>query len=630
MMSDIVREMGCRWPGGSALPGSVTSSRSRPSRARRSSSRISASRESKTDSSSARAEFASAPTAFRSPAGREAIPFRISETAPFFPKNRPFASRRSLSLRAAARAARPSSRSRAIRSEVPGKPSSPLRQGGLGFFGEGLEARGVVHGEVRQDLAVHLDARLLQAEEETAVGEPVLPGRGVHAGDPQGPELPFPDPAVAVCVPEGPRDGLLGRPQQPSVPAPEPLGELEDLAALLVRVYRSLYARHVVSLPSMFFAGLQVRQQAADRLLVRRVDQGRLPQPPLPLPVLGGQDVALPGLGPLDPARPGRAEPLVRAPVRLHLRHLLSLLFPRRHGRGRRPGAPPHRLFLVHRRGDDGHHRLPLHLRRGLDLRDVRDRLRDVLQHLEAALGRVRQLPSPEPDGHLHLVPLLQEAADVLELRVQVVLLGLGADLDLLDLDDRLLLPRLLLPLALDVLELPVIHDPAHRRGGHRGHLHQVQVHGAGALERLRGVHDAELFPLGAHQAHLRHLDLLVDSGFLGDGFLLYSARLTVSPRNRSRNASTLVEGSCSPPRLRGVTICCAASRSPTTSAYGTLESWDSRTLYPSFSFRKSPSARKPAAFRRATTSRAKSFCLSVTGSTSAWTGASHRGKAPA
>src|SRR5512139_416372 len=579
MMSDIVREMGCRWPGGSALPGSVTSSRSRPSRARRSSSRIPARRESKTDSSSARTRFASAPTAFRSSAGREAIPFRISETAPFLPKNRPFASRRSLSLRAAARAARQSSRSRAIRSEVPGKPSSPLRQGGLGFFGEGLEGRVVVHGEVRQDLAVYLDARLLQAEEETAVGEPVLPGRGVHADDPQGPELPLLHPAVPVCVPEGARDGLLGRPQQAAVAAPESLGELEDLAALLVRVYRSLYARHGVSLPSLFFAGLQVRQQAADRLLVRRVDEGRLPQPPLPLPILAGQDVALPGLGPLDPAGPGRTEPLARSPVRLHLRHVLSLLFPGRHGRGRRLGAPSHGLFLVDRRGDDGHHRLPLHLRRGLHLGDVRDRLHDVLQDLEPALGRVGQLPPAEPDGNLDLVPLFQEAADVLELGVQVVLLGLGPYLDLLDLYDRLLLPRLLLPLARDVLELPVIHDPAHRGCGHRGHLHQVQVQGAGALERVRRAHHAELFPLGADQAHLRHLDLLVDSGFLGDDVLLYFARLTVSPRRRSRNASTPMGGSCSPPRRRGVTICCAASRSPTTSAYGTLESWDSRTL---------------------------------------------------
>ena len=134
--------------------------------------------------------------------------------------------------------------------------------------------------------------------------------------------------------------------------------------------------------------------------------------------------------------------------------------------------------------------------------------------------------------------------------------------------------------------ELAEIHDPADRRHGHGGHLDQVEVLGPRALERLRRVHDTQLLPFRAHEPDFRYIDLFVDSGFLGDDVLLYFARLTVSPRNRSRNASTLMEGSCSPPRLRGVTICCAASRSPTTSAYGTLFSWDSRILYPSFSLR--------------------------------------------
>ena len=38
--------------------------------------------------------------------------------------------------------------------------------------------------------------------------------------------------------------------------------------------------------------------------------------------------------------------------------------------------------------------------------------------------------------------------------------------------------------------------------------------------------HDTQLLPLGAHETHFRYLDLLVDSGFLGDDVLLYLVRV--------------------------------------------------------------------------------------------------------
>src|SRR5512135_153725 len=247
MISDIVCETGCRWPGIGALPGRVTSIRSRPSRRRRSFSRIFARLASKADSSSVRARFASSPTALRSSTGSAAMPFRIPETAPFFPKKRPFASRRSLSLRAAAMAAIPSSRRRAICSEVPGKPRTPLRQGGFGSIGERAEPGGVVDREAREDLPVDFDARFFQPEQELAVGEPVLARGGVHADDPERPELPLVVPPVAVGISQRARDGFLRGAEQAAVAAAEPLRKLEDRAALLVRMYGSFYARHVVS-----------------------------------------------------------------------------------------------------------------------------------------------------------------------------------------------------------------------------------------------------------------------------------------------------------------------------------------------------------------------------------------------
>src|SRR5258708_7742704 len=59
------------------------------------------------------------------------------------------------------------------------------RQRGLGFFGDRLERRRLVDGEVREHLAVDRDARLGEAVDKDAVGHAERAHRGVEALDPQ-------------------------------------------------------------------------------------------------------------------------------------------------------------------------------------------------------------------------------------------------------------------------------------------------------------------------------------------------------------------------------------------------------------------------------------------------------------
>ena len=98
-------------------------------------------------------------------------------------------------------------------------------------------------------------------------------------------------------------------------------------------------------------------------------------------------------------------------------------------------------------------------------------------------------------------------------------------------------------------------------------HLDEVQFEGPRTLQSLRDGKYAQLLPVGSHEPNLWNADQFVDSGFLGDGFLLYVSRLRVSFRITSRNSSRGMAGSCIPPRRRGETSRSDISRSPTTSA---------------------------------------------------------------
>src|SRR6185503_3780347 len=105
-----------------------------------------------------------------------------------------------------------------------------------GFLGKTSERLGVADGDVREHLAVKLDAGRLEAVHELAVAHALLPRGRVDAHDPEPPEVALLVAPVAVRVrirlDERFLGALVARVRLPA----EPLGPLERGAALLARV----------------------------------------------------------------------------------------------------------------------------------------------------------------------------------------------------------------------------------------------------------------------------------------------------------------------------------------------------------------------------------------------------------
>ena len=124
----------------------------------------------------------------------------------------------------------------------------------------------------------------------------------------------------------------------------------------------------------------------------------------------------------------------------------------------------------------------------------------------------VRLLAPAKHDRDLDLRALVQKALDVAFLCVVVVDPDLRPELDLLDVDLRLVLARELGSLLLLVPVLPPVHDLGDRGIGVRCHLDQVEIPGvrvlAGFLRRL----DPELLAAFADQPDLRRSDRVVDA----------------------------------------------------------------------------------------------------------------------
>src|SRR6185503_5103261 len=169
----------------------------------------------------------------------------------------------------------------------------------------------------------------------------------------------------------------------------------------------------------------------------------------------------------------------------------MSSLFRRRRRRRRRRRG--FRLAATLRAArQDGVHLVAFHPRHRFREREIRQLSDQPLENPPPDLG-MRHLPAAEEDRRLDLVAILEEALDVLLLELVVVLVDLGAELDLFDLDHLLVLPSLTRALLLLVLILAEIHDAADRRHRRRRDLDQVEPLLLGDGESLRRRHDAEL-----------------------------------------------------------------------------------------------------------------------------------------
>ncbi len=97
-------------------------------------------------------------------------------------------------------------------------------------------------------------------------------------------------------------------------------------------------------------------------------------------------------------------------------------------------------------------------------------------------------------------------------LEVVVVVVGLGTELDRLDLDLMGILLRLSCLLALFVLELAEIHDPADRRASRRCDLDEIEAPLLCELEGFARVHDSELFSLLVHDKDAGNSDHAINT----------------------------------------------------------------------------------------------------------------------
>lgn len=112
---------------------------------------------------------------------------------------------------------------------------------------------------------------------------------------------------------------------------------------------------------------------------------------------------------------------------------------------------------------------------RRLDLGNVVQAVNETVQD-PTSLLHMRQLPAPEDDRDRDLVLMLEELTRVVDLEVNIVLAGLGANTYFLSATVMGVCPVLILPLLLLVLELAMIHNPADRGPLRRGHFNQVQA----------------------------------------------------------------------------------------------------------------------------------------------------------
>src|SRR5581483_6668791 len=338
------------------------------------------------------------------------------------------------------------------------------------------------HREIGQHLAVELDVRLSAAGDELVVGEPFLSRRGVDPDDPEAPEVALPVLPVTVRVDERVLDLLLRPPVGLALEPPVALGLLEDLAPLLAGVDRSFDSRHYF-LPRSdrtSFRSLATTCSARRKLRFRF-------------------GAFLPRLWLRIAWRRSSFPPAVS------LNRFFAALFLFCFGISASSRAD------ALRRPEHHDHVPPVEERRGLHHSDLLHVLRQPHQEVSTAL-RVRGLAPPEHDRDLDLRALPEEALDVAFLRVVVVNSDLRSELDLLDVDLRLVLPRELGLLLLLVPVLPVVHDLRHRRIGLGCDLDEVEVLGIRVVERLGGLLDPQLLPVLVDEPHARRPDRIVDS----------------------------------------------------------------------------------------------------------------------
>src|SRR5258706_4381702 len=248
------RAMGCKPPGPWRRPGSETSMDSPASFESRSLARIASRRALTSASICTFAALMDAPALGRSSAESLPNPLSNSVTTPDLPRKRAFTCSRSAMLDVAAMASRAAAMicSSSFIQKEKGLFRAPCllyvasgTEARFGLLDEFAECRLVEHREVGEDLAVHVDAGLLEARHELAVRDTRLAGARVDAGDPERAELALLVAAIAVGVLPRAHHRFLGDAVYVLAAAAVTLGLVHVLLVSPARRDSAVFAWHV-------------------------------------------------------------------------------------------------------------------------------------------------------------------------------------------------------------------------------------------------------------------------------------------------------------------------------------------------------------------------------------------------
>ena len=176
-------------------------------------------------------------------------------------------------------------------------------------------------------------------------------------------------------------------------------------------------------------------------------------------------------------------------------------------------------------------HLTPFHLGHLLDLTDFVEVGLDPFELAQTEF-LVGHLAAAEAQGDLALVAFVEEALQVAQLDLIVVLVGARTELDLFDLDLLLLESGFVGLFLFLILELAEIHHLANRWLGHRRDFDKIQP---GLFSGVQGCvqgNDAQRFAIFANQPDFGRVDLPIDALllFLSDGSVLHEYQYQTEP----------------------------------------------------------------------------------------------------
>src|SRR5687768_696589 len=131
---------------------------------------------------------------------------------------------------------------------------------------------------------------------------------------------------------------------------------------------------------------------------------------------------------------------------------------------------------------------------------------------------RVGHLAAAKEDGQLDLVSGVEELRGLPTFGFEIVIIDLGPDADLFELDDVLMAAGLALLATLLVSKLAVVHEPADGWHCIGSHLDQIEPPLARHLERVKRGYDTDLLAVLIDQPDLADPDALIDACLDGSG----------------------------------------------------------------------------------------------------------------